>query len=98
MKQPYSDEQCEKIRNSEEYSTVKEYASQIVQERRTINIKYTSYCLKHILERYLKSINMNYYISNESFILAMYDMGYKMKQESCSPNYCFNIKVPNNYL
>lgn len=67
----------------------------------TFNLSSTSYGLKHLVEYALKietngEIN---YVSNGTLILAMYDVGYRIKRkEGSSPNCYFNVskKSVNN--
>jgi len=57
--------------------------------RKTINTSITSYGLKHYAER-----KMGEYISNDSFIEAMFKLGFKGRRIKDSENYFFNIKTP----
>jgi hypothetical protein len=54
--------------------------------RQSINRKITSYGLKHIAER-----DLGMYISNDSFIEAMQQQGFKAQRINYSPNYYFNV-------
>lgn len=55
--------------------------------RKTINTKYSSYWLKHLVEKKLER-----YISNSELIIAMLTCGYQYKQIDCnSPNCYFNV-------
>lgn len=63
-------------------------AHDALDRRKTINTRFTSYGLKHKVER-----AKNQYISNGAFICAALYLGYKMKRASpTSPNACFNIR------
>lgn len=92
----FTDEACEKIRESDEYQTVIQYADELFTQRATINTKITSYGLKHHLEKYLKNKGKYEisYVSNQAMCLALNDLGYNRKvTRKWSPNYCFNISV-----
>lgn len=55
--------------------------------RKTINLKYSSYWLKHLVEKKLAC-----YISNSELIIAMLTCGYQYKQiDGNSPNCYFNV-------
>lgn len=60
----------------------------------SINTNYSSYGLKHLVERYLSKftrMEINY-VSNGALILAMYDAGFRLKRlEDGSPNCYFNV-------
>ena len=65
-------------------------------KRKTINKNVTSYGLKHVVERTIRS-----YISNDSFIEAMQRLGYKRQKIRDTPNYRFNItymRSPNAFV
>jgi len=65
-----------------------EWVSQFAQQRKTINTQHTSYGLKHIAEKWA-----NHYISNDSFIEAMDQCGFKKRRmRPSSPNFYFNIR------
>lgn len=68
--------------------------------RKTINPKYSSYWLKHLIEKKLER-----YISNSELIIAMLTCDYQYKQiDSNSPNCYFNVssqsikKLRNNLV
>ena len=95
----FTDEEQNKIRESDEYQTVIQYADELFTERKTINPKITSYGLKHHLEKYLKNKGKYEisYVSNQAMCLALNDLGYNRKvTRKGSPNYCFNISVNIN--
>lgn len=54
--------------------------------RESVNRKITSYGLKHIVEQ-----DIGKYISNDSFIVAMEQCGFKASKIKDSPNYYFNV-------
>lgn len=70
-------------------------------KRKSINKRMTSYGMKHVLERYRRTLynDENPYISNEDFIEAMNRLGYNSKRcPGCgmtrdvpNPNFCFNM-------
>jgi hypothetical protein len=56
--------------------------------RKTININFSSYALKHAVERAKKQ-----YVANGEFICAALALGYKMRRpQHNSPNAYFNVK------
>jgi hypothetical protein len=54
--------------------------------RQSINRRISSYGLKHIAER-----DLGMYISNDSFIEAMRQQGFKAQKIKETPNYFFNV-------
>ena len=63
-------------------------AHDALDRRKTINTKFTSYGLKHMVER-----ATGQYVSNGAFICAALYLGYKMKRSRLSsPNVYFNIR------
>lgn len=81
------------------------YVTVFIKHRKTINNKYTSYNLKHSVERYyrhhLKTQEPNY-ISNGAIIVAMLQSGFEYRTDteyfrnvgSESLNLYFNAKIP----
>ena len=57
------------------------------------NEEYSSYGLKHLLERTIYEITKGRlnYVSNDTLILAMYHCGYKFQRISGTPNCYFNL-------
>ena len=64
------------------------FIKQYFRKTKTIRDDYSSYGLKHIVER-----NQRLYISNEDFIEAMLNCSYKAKPIPNSKNYYFNISL-----
>lgn len=61
-------------------------------KRKTINMSYSSYGLKHMVEaRAKKQGRMDYYVSNGAFIAAAIHMGFDWRPDFDSPNARFNI-------
>lgn len=61
-------------------------------KRKTINMSYSSYGLKHMVEAWAKKQGRaDYYVSNGAFIAASIHMGYDWKLDFDSPNSRFNI-------
>lgn len=82
------------IRSTTEYQNAIETIQILYRHQDNVNKSYSSYGLKNICEEYLKSFNFkNTYISNDAFIAAMVDSGYKVKEIHNSPNFFFNVNV-----
>ena len=86
------------IRSSTEYKMVMENAHRLFSPRSSLNYKMNSYGLKHLLEEYLKTIpeftGPSTYSHNDTFVIAMNDLGYRLKQgERNSLNYWMNVEV-----
>lgn len=61
-------------------------------KRKTINLSYSSYGLKHMVETWMKRQGReDYYVSNGAFIAAAIHMGFDWKPDFDSPNVRFNI-------
>lgn len=61
-------------------------------KRKTINMSYSSYGLKHMVEARMKRLGReDYYVSNGAFIAAAIHMGFDWKPDFDSPNVRFNI-------
>jgi hypothetical protein len=59
-----------------------------IEPRSTLNKKINSYGIKHMVEAWAEK-----YVTNEDFIKAMVDCGYRAQQTSRgSPNFYFNWK------
>lgn len=56
-----------------------------IQPRKTINKSMSSYGMKEFVERWSGE-----YVTNEEFIRAMVDKGYRAEKSGASPNYLFN--------
>jgi len=66
---------------------VNEWAERFqVKPMKTLNRKRTSYGWKHLVEDWAGE-----YVSNESFIEAMHQLGFNSKPASDTPNFYFNI-------
>ena len=80
--------------NELELKAARDVIACFLKPARSINSNYSSYGLKHLVERYLsKSTNMEInYVSNGALILAMYDAGFLIKRlGDGSPNCLFNV-------
>ena len=72
-----------------EIEAAKDWINSCIEMRQTINDAHTSYGLKHKAEKWA-----GIYISNDSLIAAMIELGFKARRvHSTSPNYFFNIKT-----
>lgn len=69
------------------------FANACGQPIQSINIKHSSYGLKHLAERYARIVSNNEvnYISNGTLILAMIDAGFEFRKIESSPNVYFNV-------
>jgi hypothetical protein len=77
---------------SEEVDAVREWIKRRCCQRKTYNLRVSSYGLKHSVER-----DVNRYISNGSCIAAFILEGYRVKQpEGWGPNCVFNVKFLTN--
>lgn len=65
---------------------IKGYIAAELSKRKTINLKHSSYGLKHKCEKYLEK-----YVSNGQFIASMILVGYRYKQDGI--NAYFNIET-----
>ena len=66
---------------------VKKWAERFqVKPMKTLNRKRTSYGWKHLVEDWAGE-----YVSNETFIEAMHQLGFKSKPTADTPNFYFNI-------
>jgi len=91
---------------------LKAFIAYLSQERTAHNLKYktktpfyksrSSYGLKHVVERLSDALGDHEYVSNENFIVAMLQAGFRIQNECeknrgeyrymLSPNYLFDIK------
>jgi hypothetical protein len=77
-----------------EIEAAKDWINSCIEMRQTINDAHTSYGLKHKAEKWA-----GMYISNDSLIAAMVELGFKAKRvHPTSPNYFFNIKTLKEHL
>jgi hypothetical protein len=92
----------DKMRGTPGYAVAINHIPLLFEQRKTFNKKFSSYGLKHKIERYLKDQGIkDNYCTNEQFILAMHDLGYDSHEASLnSPNHYFNVnetKLLKNY-
>lgn len=91
-----TDKEIYKIDESE-FITAQMFIIFCCQEQKTKNKEYSSYYLKHQAENFgyyankTFGLNTKSYISNGTFILCAYSLGYKIYD--LAPNCFFNIKV-----
>ena len=89
-------------RDKDEIDLCKHFINLYLAPSNKFNTEHTSYGLKHQAEDWANvcghtgikfDFPNHYYVSNNSFIMAMYEMGYWSKQtEEDSPNYFFMYK------
>lgn len=77
------------------------WINQYCKHRKTINIKITSYGLKHAVERWsIPLTGERIYILNSAFIQAAINLGYKYENSALpgyqlTPNAMFNMSFPH---
>ena len=76
----------------DEIELCEKWIKEFVKERKTINRDFSSYRLKHIVEKHFKK-----YISNGAFIQASKNLGFKIKPCN-SLNAYFNMGVKKEIL
>jgi len=75
-----------------ELNSCKEFINRFIIPRKTINTKYSSYGLKHFVEKWYWELpederqTYSHYIANGAFIKAMVELGYKIRVDKNSPN------------
>jgi hypothetical protein len=77
----------------EEVSLCEEFINDFCYPRKYISRKWTSYGLKHLVERHLDRHGQHAYISNGAFILAAIRRGYRWKIHPSGLNLFFNMEI-----
>lgn len=89
--------------DEQQIELAKIFIQEKLQPRKTFNTKRSSYGLKHSCERFFRlkeekgdsypprNYSDKHYISNGSFIVAMHELGFKVKPDSLNAH--FNIKT-----
>ena len=72
--------------NNVQFEKLKQYISENIQKRKTINMNHTSYWYKHLFER-----KLGYYISNDDCKKALCECGFRYAAPAGSQNWYFNI-------
>lgn len=76
---------------AEEVEVCKRWINEFIGKRKTINDEYSSYGLKHKVEKWAEDTD---YISNGAFIQAAVDLGYEYRRIRNSPNAFLNMSFP----
>ncbi len=73
-----------------EVETAKKWIALHVKPRKTLNMSYNSYRLKHLVERWGDKNGLEPYVSNGALILAMQQSGYSPEREGYAGEGCPN--------
>lgn len=87
-------DELDDIRQQDDYKIALKYLLMFVRKTWEVNRGVSSYYLKNKFEKFLSTNQINHYISNDAFIVAMNDLGYTCVQcRFASPNYYFNCRI-----